>query len=164
MVRVSGNDESRDDDDDLVPENGESQNDGVDDFLNQNDTPSEKGPQSKSLHTRQEIVEAVAVPMFAAMKADRCPDGAELVDGCGLLGDYPTRSGLAKTVGDSLGHNHGGAKLHRSGAAYQRCRENCALVLKKIPAGNRETVAHDAGFESVAALVAWARTLPGATL
>ncbi len=124
-------------------------------------TPAEKGDVSKRICSREEIVGAVAVPTFAAFLANREPVIAELVDGSELLDRYPTRSGLSKSVGDAIGQNHSGCRCHRShGGAVKRCRENCSLILQKIPEGNREAVAQASGFEDLAALVAFAMTLP----
>ena len=52
----------------------------------------------------------------------------------------------------------------RTKNAIRCCRENVALVLRKIPAGNRDQVARAASFEDGAVgLVEFARTLPSAS-
>jgi hypothetical protein len=75
---------------------------------------------------------------------------------------YPTRSGLAKSIGDAIGQNHSGLQLHRHLGAVRRCRENVALILKQLPESQYEEVAVEAGFENLAAFGAFVETLPSA--
>jgi hypothetical protein len=131
------------------------------DFLGANSIPAEKGSVSKSINSRAAIQLAVASPILDAIRRGHEITVAEMVDASGLLGQYPTRSGLAKSIGDAIGQNHSGLRLHYGHVGrVQVCRENVALLLNKIPTDLWETIAQNAGFESLQALIAYAETLP----
>lgn len=147
-------------DDDAPVENHETLDEAMA-VLFAHGTPAEKGDLSKRICSREQIVVAIAPPTFRAFLANREPLIAELVDGSDLLPVYPTRSGLSKSVGDAIGQNRSGCRCHRGpGGAVRRCRENVSLILQKIPAGYRETVAVDAGLRDLRALVDFGLSLP----
>jgi hypothetical protein len=78
---------------------------------------------------------------------------------------FPTLSGAMKSLGDGLGQNAGGLRLHRvlcggeRHRAVKRCKANVALILERFP-DDGEAIAAEAGFPGgLAELVEWANTL-----
>jgi hypothetical protein len=72
---------------------------------------------------------------------------------------YPTQVGGMKALGDGLGQNHGGLRLHRVKGGVRRCKANVALILQAFP-DDGEEIAREAGFDGgLAQLVEWANDL-----
>lgn len=141
--------------------NSNDARDGSEFFAN-NHRPAPKREHSKSICTRLEIVVAVAWVILRAFREGRCPMLAELVENSGLLPSYPTKCGLAKSIGDAIGHNgKDSAKLWRGAdGSVRRACENVANLMVKIPVSARQSVVEKAGFADVSELVAFAKTLP----
>jgi hypothetical protein len=84
---------------------------------------------------------------------------ASLHERCLADKGYPTKSGAMKALGDGLGQNHGGLRLHRVKGGIRRCRANVALILQAFPSDGEE-IASEAGFAGgLAELIEWANTL-----
>ena len=129
--------------------------------------PSEKSDSPKSILTRAEIQERVAPQILAAFRAGQQPTTAELAKRA--LGDagYPTASGATKSVGDALGHNAHGLRLHFAGKgkvrAVRRCKENVSLILESDSLLNKiETIVLAAGFDDLGEVTPWFDSLPSA--
>ena len=84
---------------------------------------------------------------------------ASLYERCLADEGYPTKNGAMKALGDGLGQNHGGLRLHRVKGGVRRCKANVALILQAFPYDG-EAIAHEAGFAGgLAELIEWANTL-----
>jgi hypothetical protein len=131
-----------------------------DDFVNDNDVPSDKNSNKKSRLTRREIQRRTISYSLKTMRDGTNPVLADAYDAC-LADVYELRAGGMKAWGDAAGHGSGGLGLHRSGDEIVACRENVALYLKPFPLEAGE-IAAECGFTSVDEMVTWAATLPSA--
>jgi hypothetical protein len=84
---------------------------------------------------------------------------ASLFTRCLIDKGYPTQVGAMKALGDGLGQNHGGLRLHRVKRGVRRCKANVALILQAFP-DDGDAIAREAGFGGgLAELLDWANEL-----
>jgi hypothetical protein len=127
--------------------------------------PSEKSETQKSLLTRPRILRRTTPAILRAFREKveatiRRLFGMALADVGYPIDKRGKPSGGYKALGDALGHNSNGARLHRSkGGEVIRCRENAVLLLRLFR-DDRAAIATEAGFVDEVALKAFVDSLP----
>jgi hypothetical protein len=124
---------------------------------------AEPGASKKGIKTRAELKRAGAVVILSRWRQGLSVVLADVVDGTGFYPLYQS-NGLGKSLGDALGGNKHGFKLVKKGDTFIRDANNVKLIFKHkkdgLPQYEHEGVAIESGFEGMAALRAWVRTLP----
>lgn len=127
------------------------------------DVPSEKSDSPKSILTRAEIQDRAVPHILAAFRAGQQPTTTELARRSLADAGYPTASGAAKSLGDSLGHNRHVLQLHFNGKgktrAVRRCKENVARILESV-LEKAEAIILAVGFADLDEFKTWFESLP----